>query len=292
MHCMYWHGILEKLECDVTTTAMAKALLRLNFLASFLHRTWQVRFLKSEGRIEGCYVHVMCKMLLFWAITGKTCAYFLCFDIKLKKPRSVFDLVTVLISKQSFFQHRVLPGQQGKSYLHGMALPDFYIVSSLIYKNSNQTRVTHNGASFRSNDAQLDQRGMYSQLFFIRRHGHCIYCLPKTKYLEYQAYHPPPIKLWNFSNPNIYPHSVHRPLKKKLKSQKWPQNHSSWPKNIHKIFKFPKYSFFNFPHPKKYSLKFKNLNPKNDPSLRMCESIRVHPPPGTGPVYMSTKYQG
>ena len=31
------------------------------------------------------------------------CAYFLCFDIKLKKSCSVFDLVKVLISKQSFF---------------------------------------------------------------------------------------------------------------------------------------------------------------------------------------------
>ena len=28
---------------------------------------------------------------------------FFCFDIKLKKSRSVFDLVKVLISKQSFF---------------------------------------------------------------------------------------------------------------------------------------------------------------------------------------------
>ena len=65
-------------------------------------------------------------------------------------------------------------------------------------------------------------------------------------------------------------------------------------KNIHKIFKLPKYSFF-YPHPPpptKNALKFKNLNPKNDMSLRMCENIRVHPPPGTGPGYMSTKYQG
>ena len=41
--------------------------------------------------------------------TSKTSAYFLRFDIKLKKPRSEFDLVTVLVSKQSFFQHRVWP---------------------------------------------------------------------------------------------------------------------------------------------------------------------------------------
>ena len=31
------------------------------------------------------------------------------FDIKLKISRSGFDLVTVLISKQSFFQHRIWP---------------------------------------------------------------------------------------------------------------------------------------------------------------------------------------
>ena len=36
-------------------------------------------------------------------------AYFLRFDIKLKKFRSGFDLVTVLIAKQSFFQHHVWP---------------------------------------------------------------------------------------------------------------------------------------------------------------------------------------
>ena len=51
---------------------------------------------------------------------------------KLKKSRSVFDLVMVLISKQSFFQHRVWPIQQGNSYLHGKALPDFYIVCSFL----------------------------------------------------------------------------------------------------------------------------------------------------------------
>ena len=34
----------KELECDVTTTAMAKAILRLKTLASFLHRTRSVRF--------------------------------------------------------------------------------------------------------------------------------------------------------------------------------------------------------------------------------------------------------
>ena len=79
----------------------------------------------------------MCKMRLFGAKTGKTSAYFLRFDIKLKKSRSVFDLVTVLISKQSFFQHHVWPVYQGKSYLHGIALPDFYIAHSFT-KNQNK----------------------------------------------------------------------------------------------------------------------------------------------------------
>ena len=52
----------------------------------------------------------MCKMIVFRAKTGKTSAYFPRFDIKLlKKSRSGFDLVTVLISKQSLFQHRVWP---------------------------------------------------------------------------------------------------------------------------------------------------------------------------------------
>ena len=53
----------------------------------------------------------------------------------------MFDLVTVLISKQSFFQHHIWPVYQSKSYLHGIALQDFCIVSSLFYKNSKQARV-------------------------------------------------------------------------------------------------------------------------------------------------------
>ena len=58
---------------------------------------------------KSCYVHAMRKMRLFRAKTGKTFAYFLLFDIKLKKSRSGFALVTILIYKQSFFQHRVWP---------------------------------------------------------------------------------------------------------------------------------------------------------------------------------------
>ena len=53
----------------------------------------------------------------------------------------MFDLVTVLISKQSFIQHRVWPVKQGKSFIHGIALPDFYIVGSFFYKKSKQGRV-------------------------------------------------------------------------------------------------------------------------------------------------------
>ena len=52
--------------------------------------------------------------------------------LHLKKPHSEFDLVTVLVSKQSFFQHRVWPVYQGKSYLHGIALSDFYIAHSKV----------------------------------------------------------------------------------------------------------------------------------------------------------------
>ena len=128
----------KELERDVITTAMAKALLRLKTLALFLHRTWSVRFFYVRRKNKGCYVHAMCKMRLFWAKTGKTSAYFLRFDIKLKKFRSVFDLVTVPISKQSFFQHHVWPVYQGKSYLHGIALPDFNIVSPFFTKDQNK----------------------------------------------------------------------------------------------------------------------------------------------------------
>ena len=95
-------------------------------------------FFYFQRKNKGCYVHVMCKMRLFGARTGKTSVYFLRFDINLKKSRSVFDLVTVLISKPSFFQHSVWPFYQGKSYLHGIALPDFYIVSPFFYKNQNK----------------------------------------------------------------------------------------------------------------------------------------------------------
>ena len=126
---VYW----KELERCVTTKA--KALLRLKSLVSRLHRTWSVQFFFCIRRTnKGWYVHAMCKMLLVWAKTGKTSAYFLRFHIKLKS-NSGFDLVTVLISKQSFFQHRIGPVQQGKSDLHGIAFSDFYIALSFFYKN-------------------------------------------------------------------------------------------------------------------------------------------------------------
>ena len=55
----------------------------------------------------------------------------------------MFDLVAVLVSKQSSFQHHVWPVYQGKSYLHGIASPVFYfyIVSPFFYKRSKQARV-------------------------------------------------------------------------------------------------------------------------------------------------------
>ena len=99
----------KELERDVTTNAMAKEPPRLKTLASFLHSTWSVRFFYVRRTNKGCYVHAMCKMLVLWAKTVKTSANFLRFDIKLKKSRTGFELVTVLISEQSFFQHRVWP---------------------------------------------------------------------------------------------------------------------------------------------------------------------------------------
>ena len=50
----------KELERDVTTNAMAKEPPRLKTLASFLHST----FFHVRGTNKGCYVHVMCKMLV------------------------------------------------------------------------------------------------------------------------------------------------------------------------------------------------------------------------------------
>ena len=167
----------KELERDVTTTAVAKGLLCLKTLASFLHRTWRVWFFYIQRTNKGCYVHAMCQMLLFWAKTGKTSAYFLRFDIKLKKSCSGFDLDTVLISKLSFFQHRVSPVKQGKSYLHGIELPDFYIVSSFFYKKSNQARVPPFVWLFRDDATSADRSRMWRRNKFMLMRLYC-WCPP------------------------------------------------------------------------------------------------------------------
>ena len=96
----------------------------------------------SEGRIRAV-MYMPCVKCSFWAKTGKTYEYFLRFDIKLMKSHSGFDLVTVLISKQSFFENRVWPVWQGKSYLHGIALPEFYIIGSFFYKKIKTSKSTY-----------------------------------------------------------------------------------------------------------------------------------------------------
>ena len=98
-------------------------------------------FFTSEGRIRGVTYMPCVKCACSELKLAKKSAFFLRFDIKLKKSRSVFDLVTVFISKQSFFQHHVWPVYQGKSYLRGIALPDFYIFSPFFHKRSKQASV-------------------------------------------------------------------------------------------------------------------------------------------------------
>ena len=91
----------KELERDVTTTAWRRRYCAWKLWYLFFHRTCSVDFFYIRRTIKGCHVHDMCKLLLFWAKTGKTSANFLRLDIKPKKSRSLFDLVTVLISKQS-----------------------------------------------------------------------------------------------------------------------------------------------------------------------------------------------
>ena len=71
----------------------------------------------------------------------KKCAYFLCVDIEMEKSCSGFDLVMVLISKQSFSQHCVWPVWKGKSILNGIALPNLYMVCSFFSKKLKEARV-------------------------------------------------------------------------------------------------------------------------------------------------------
>ena len=125
---------------------------------------------------------------------------------------------------------------------------------------------------------QKNPRGEYSNVFFIRRLGLSIYYSPPKTYQEFQA---PQENIWNFSNPKRYPPFCTLTLwKKKLKCIEMTPKYGPilwWPqKNIHEIFMPPKYLFF---WKSIKILKFKILNPKNDPSRRMCENIWVPPPP-------------
>ena len=55
----------KELERDVTTTAMAQALLRLKTLALFLHKSMIGSIFYVYRKNKGCYVHAMCKLRLF-----------------------------------------------------------------------------------------------------------------------------------------------------------------------------------------------------------------------------------
>ena len=96
----------KELERDLTTTAMAKAILHLKTLHHSFIEHDRFDFLTSEAGIRAVMympcVKCSCSEL-------KTSAYFLRFDIKLKKFRSWFDLVTILFSKQILFQHSIWP---------------------------------------------------------------------------------------------------------------------------------------------------------------------------------------
>ena len=69
------------------------------------------------------------------------------------KSHSRFDLVTVLISKQRFFfQHRIWPVEQGKSYLDGIVLLDILHSKLILFqKKSKQARVPTFVCLFRDN---------------------------------------------------------------------------------------------------------------------------------------------
>ena len=69
----------KELEHDIATTAMSKAILRLKILAFIPSQNMIGSFFSVQMTNKGCHVHAM------------------------KKSRSRFDLVTVLISKKSFF---------------------------------------------------------------------------------------------------------------------------------------------------------------------------------------------
>ena len=90
-----------------------------------------------------------------------------------------------------------------------------------------------------------------------------------------------PKKIFEIFATKKYPDSVYLSLEKTLKYIEITPKTSpilGWPqKNIHKIFR-PKKIFFFLKTPK--NIEIQNFYPpKNGPSLRMCENIRVPPPP-------------
>ena len=94
--------------------------------------------------------------------------------------------------------------------------------------------------------------------------------------------------VWNFKHPpknEIVANKIKFPilylnLKKTLKCIEMTPKYSPilwWPKKISTKSLYPPKKFIFLKPPK--ILKFKILNPKNDPSVRMYENIRVTPPP-------------
>ena len=74
------------------------------------------------------------------------------------KSRSGCDLGTVLISKLSFFN--IAFGLFSKvNHLHGISLPDYYIVSSFFYKTSKRARVPTFVCLFRDDATTTKVRG-------------------------------------------------------------------------------------------------------------------------------------
>ena len=57
----------KELECDVTTTAMAKAIRRLKTLAFIPSSNMISSIFNVQRTNNGCYLHAMCKILLFCA---------------------------------------------------------------------------------------------------------------------------------------------------------------------------------------------------------------------------------
>ena len=123
--------------------------------------------------------------------------------------------------------------------------------------------------------------------FFIHRLGLSIYCLlskiiRNIKNPPTPPPPPPPKKNWNFTNPKNIPNSVPWPLETTLKCIEMTpfvmtpkiSTKSSYPK---------KCSFSEIKKPK--ILKFKILNQKNSPRLRMYKNYRV-PPPRPGVWYL------